>query len=464
MGIMANVSRGLRTMFGYDAVSQNGRRKIASLLLRSADDETTQTERGLLTVNGRDIRQNFAIAAWMIRRHLDYVSNFTFQAKTKDTNFNKYLEAWVAKVSRPHEYDVAGRRSREAAARMAEAARTVDGDILEVFMSDGRVQAIEGDRVRDPIGDTSRIYNRDRLFHGVLTDDAGAHLAYAVHARKRYAGGMLFERWVDARNANLFGYFDRFDQVRGVSPLAPALNTLRDTYKGVDYALGKMLVSQLFGLVFYRERAEEMGTKVTEAEGEGYQIDFGKGPLALNLDPGDRAEFLESKTPSVELQQFLQSTISIALKSLDIPFSFYDESFTNYSGARQALLQYQLSASLKQRDGQERLDNWLDRRMRLAADDGELQLNVDPDEIPWEFVPTAIPWIDPLKEVQAQVAAIEAGLTSRTRVVKSLGGNVEDVFDELQAEEAAASARGLRFGVTVASSIQQPPEVVTSGN
>jgi hypothetical protein len=42
--------------------------------------------------------------------------------------------------------------------------------------------------------------------------------------------------------------------------------------------------------------------------------------------------------------------IQTALKGLDIPYSFFDEAHTNYSGARQALLQYEQSADVKRHD------------------------------------------------------------------------------------------------------------------
>jgi len=103
-----------------------------------------------------------------------------------------------------------------------------------------------------------------------------------------------------------FGYFDRFDQVRGVSPMAAGVNTLRDTYEGFDYALAKMKVSQLFGLAFFREKSDPVDQpSPSDDDGAGYEVDFGRGPVLLDLDPGDRAEFLESKSPATEFQQFL---------------------------------------------------------------------------------------------------------------------------------------------------------------
>lgn len=57
-------------------------------------------------------------------------------------------------------------------------------------------------------------------------------------------------------------------------------------------------------------------------------------------------------------------------------------------------------------------------------------------------------WVDPLKEVNAQEKAIANGLKSRTQIVAAMGGNIEDVFDELAEEDRLAADRGLDFSKT----------------
>ena len=120
-------------------------------------------------------------------------------------------------------------------------------------------------------------------------------------------GGFAFERIVRAAFMEHHGFFDRFDQIRGISPLAPAVNTLRDCYEGYDHALAKMKVAQLFALAFYRQQADfegevyERETVVAGSEDaadgtleagdqQRYKVDFGRGPIKLELDDGERAE------------------------------------------------------------------------------------------------------------------------------------------------------------------------------
>ena len=126
-----------------------------------------------------------------------------------------------------------------------------------------------------------------------------------------------------ARNSWLLGYFDRFDQTRGISPLASALNSFRDTYEGFDLALAQSKVAQLFALAIKRNSIKAV-EDLEEQEGPAKyrdEIDFNRGPVLLELDPGDVAEFLQSNNPSSNWQAFMNLVIAASLKALDIPFS-----------------------------------------------------------------------------------------------------------------------------------------------
>jgi len=434
----------LPVRFGYDAVDDTSkRRRTPRVTVMSEDQQLTQSKRKSLIATTRDVRRNYAIAAWMIRKHLDYVSTFSFQARTEDEAFNRRLEELMEWRARRQNFDVALRHGRRRFIRLAEACRTIDGDFFVLELSSGKVQGIEGDRIRTPtLGGLPEGVDADKLTHGVQLAPGGAARAYCLCDRAKYGSGFQFKRMVPARHLVQHGYFDRLDQVRGISPLAAAVNTLQDTYENFDYALAKAKVTQLFALAFYRNAMEAVGdvTSATDAVGaedkSAYSVEFAKGPAVLDLDPGDRAEFLESRHPSSEFRQFSDAMIAVALKSLDIPFSFFDESFTNYSGSRQALLLYEQSAQTKQEDNRELLDALTAWWIKLWVLDGVLQLPAGwtIDAVKWEWIHKGIPWIDPLKEVKADAEAINAALTSRQRVLKRQGLDFWEVADELQAE------------------------------
>jgi capsid protein len=268
----------------------------------------------------------------MVRKHLDYVSQFEFHARTDDDTFNTELETFIDWWSQRENFDAAGRHRRSRFMRLLEARRVLDGDILPVKIHTGHVQAIEGDRVRNRTGLTTEPGTAGRDWvHGIECDSAGKAIRYAVHRRTRL-GGFEFERYVPAEHAYLHGYFDRFDQVRGISPILAGVNSLRDVYENFDYALAKAKVEQLFALAFYRNAEESLGQVEAEPTDDSetsdeettdkprYNVSFGRGPVMLDLEPGDRAEFLESKHPSSQFREFTLAVLAVAIKSLDLPY------------------------------------------------------------------------------------------------------------------------------------------------
>jgi capsid protein len=473
-----NITNAGRALFGYDAVEHTGKRKQATPRRRPEDRELTSRQRLVLSNSVRDLQRNFAIAAWAIRKHLDYVSTFTFQANTGDDALDELLEELITWWSRPLNCDATGRLSLSRMIRMGEARRTVDGDVLINQLADGRLQGIEGDRIAAPKEGADKLpagvtLEQLQQTHGVWINENGRAIAYAVNKRTGTNGdGLEFDRMLPAGFAALHGYFDRFDQVRGVSPMTPAINSLQDVYENFGYALMKSKVAQLFALNIYRENSDQLGELETVARGgtdadgapaeaadeeqQGYKIDFGKGPMLLDLEPGDRAEILESKTPSTEFQNFTNAMIGVSLKSLDIPFSFYDESFTNWSGQRQAWIQYDQSAEIKREDNRALLSRLTAWRLGLFIRDGDLEL---PRGMSFArvlqgctWISRGIPWLDPLKEITADIAAIKSCLIGPETAGRQRGLDVYKMIDERARVEAYAKSKNVTL------EYNEPPE------
>lgn len=450
-----SAGRSVVRAFGYAAAEAGDRqRKHATAVLRHEDGELTPKQRVQLVANSRDLQRNYAVARWMLAQHCNYVSTFNFQSRTGDKALDRRIEQLVADWSEAESCDVGGRHSLPDLIRLAEARRTVDGDCGILFLKSGQLQPIEGDRIRTPPGEAPPGTTPADWSHGVRTDAAGRALQYCICRRARVsdtspaAQGWQFERVLSADHLHLHAYWDRFDQTRGVSPFAAALNSLRDVAEGHAYSLAKMKVSQLFGLAIFRDSGDTLGTLTTDDDDAGaVSVDFGRGPFQLDLDAKDKAEFLESKSPSVEFQQWMQTSLQIALKALDLPFSFFAENYTNFSGARQAWIQYEWSARAKRRANRALLNKIMRWRLGLWMDAGVLP-EMDLAATPWKWLAAGVPWIDPLTEVQADVTAIAASLTSRSRVLHEQGESWEEVIEELAAEQAALEALGLNASIS----------------
>ena len=440
----------------YDAIVDKDRRRPPVRRVRHEDDAVGPRDREQLGATGRDVVRNFAIARYAINKHLDYVSSFSFQANTGDPALDAAVEQFIAGWSGRNRCDIARRHPLRRLIRLAEACRCVEGDVAFLKIAGavgsnnrGKLQAIEGGRIAQTDDIPDSVGGPKVFRNGVKTSAGGAAIEYHVANRDEH-GRLQWGRVVPARNLLFHAFYDRFDQVRGVSPVVSSLNTLQDVYEGMDYALAKIKVAQLFGLAVYRGSDDPLGAEsAIDTDGDGVTdetgVDFGRGPFQLDLDAEDRAEFLEAKTPAGETVEFLRQMIAVALKSLDIPYSFFDESFTNFYGSRGGLIQYLKSCRHKIADLQELLDDATRWRLGLAVADGELELpaGLDFADLRWEWVPDGVPWWDPVKEVNGHRMAIGAGLSDYQTVCRTAGTDFYQNVDRRAEQEAYARERGV---------------------
>ncbi len=458
---------------GYHGAADVGRRASPPNVTYAEDTVANQRVRRILEANARDLARNFAIAKWAINKHLDYVTSFSFQAKTSDQGFNRELEAYIAFRSTPGQFDIAGRHPMRRAIRLMEGCRVLSGDILAVRILNpgpvgnarGQIQFVESDRIRNPPDAEN---NSKEWINGVQVMNGGATRGYAIHNRTT-GSNFEFARTIPVRNAYLHAWYDRFDQVRGISPISASLNWFRDVYEGFEYTLARTKIEQLFGIQIYRDASEGFGQVPTVdsdddgAEDSGYEIDFGRGPFMLDLDPGDRAEVLNSSNPSGSTTDFLKLMIHVALRTLDIPYSFFDESFTNFYGSRGGLIQYLKACENKIADIQDCLNWWTNWVVGMAVGDGTITLPSGWvwDDVKYEHVPAGTPWWDPTKEVRGYAMAIAAGLMSPQRACRESGTDFETNVDEIAAAmDYAERARGGRgVPLTYADSTAFAPDI-----
>jgi capsid protein len=149
----------------------------------------------------------------------------------------------------------------------------------------------------------------------------------------------------------------------------------------------------------------------------------------------------------------------VSLKALDLPFSFFDESHTNYSGSRLAGIQYEESAKIKRHRLRLLLNKLTAWRLGLFIADGDLKLpdNVQPQDLKWEWSHAGVPLFDPLKEVSADIAAVNAGFASHQEVCKARGKDFKAIIDEIAEAQAYAKSRGVILSTALPSNAEDDP-------
>jgi len=435
--------------FGYDGAGSSRNRKPKKNKITSEDKQLRPTARKVLQATSRDLRRNEVAARWIISKHIDFVVHHNFQPNSGDEATNEKLREFYDYVSKKEQFDISGRYSLNEFMRKLESSAVVDGDVLTVRQRGGYLQAIESDRIRQPVhleqksglSPSSDAYDsplKDWV-QGVKIDVTGRHKEYAIWKRQAQGNGYEFERNVSAKKTIGMGFYDRFDQTRGISPLASVIDTLMDLNESYDYALAKAKVASLFALSITRDAQWGLGDDQEDGNSDPDRtIDFDKeGAIILDLDSGEEAKFLTAATPESATQDFWKDMISMTLKSLNIPYSFWDESYTNFNGSRTALILY-LRSCEKDRERQVNFRNeWFQWRLKIGILKGEIQLpatfDIDPKN--WLWVPDGLQYWDTMKEASADEKLINIGLRSRTEIRRERYGDEWSDVAKTLAEE-----------------------------
>jgi capsid protein len=424
----------------YNATRSTRNRKSATPKSQAEDWILDKLGRLKLTENGRDLRRNYSSVAWALNKHLDYNTTLRHQSTNGDDGLDTDIEAYITEQSQPENFDIAGRHSLDDMLRLTEGHAVIDGDCHWLKLHDGKIQGIEGERIINPTGYTGELpygYTPADFTHGIACDTGGRAMDYAVHSRTKT--GYKFHRLYPARQIITRGYYDRIDQIRGITPLSSALNDFRDLMEGQVYALSSAKIAQFFGLVLYRDAVSGVnGTAIAkEAEPDEprdykNEIDLNAGPQVMDLKAGDKAEYLKSATPSVEFQKWYITILAAALKSLGIPFSFWDESFTNFYGSRAALIQYIYSASIRRKPIIRLLDHWTRWKLSIAVANNIIRLprGMFVSDLKFQWVHAGMPWWKPKDEIAANAMAIERGFASTEDVCRESGEDAYEIAEK----------------------------------
>lgn len=451
-------SRKETSAFDYEAVQNTNRRKGIPSGQKPHQDvilKRHERKRGERLTN--DVLDNYPLAGWMIRRHLDAVSSFYFDVDKAAGDNRKVVMDLLREHGKARNFDAAKRHSRDEAMRLFEMNKVLDGDSLMAKITAksspryGSVQLVEGSQITKP-SDFPKSWNTTDKFREPRFTDQGLELDSFGGAKSfivcKYARGqrvLKFDRRVLARNAIYSGYFDRYQQTRGISPLLCAMNQLLDIKEGMEYILLKIKLHALFGYAITQDAidsADGLPSTSEDVEDEcpgedgvsqadvSREIDISNGPFGLNLIPGENVKTIESETPPESVRDYTGLAIRCALLALDIPYTFFDGRSASFSHIIADRKMYEESIRSKRGKNEEVMEQYLDWKVQMWIDDGDIKGTTYEELRPLVHVhPRPSPWLDKMSEIQASEREVALGLKSIPTLGKER--NV-DVFAELE--------------------------------
>lgn len=240
-------------------------------------------------------------------------------------------------------------------------------------------------------------------------------------------------------------------QVRGMSWLAPVLLRLSE----LDQLEDALLVGSKVAAMHAGFLTDLNGVSPNPYEGNqsGSVLESGLEPGTLKWLPAGVDVKFSTPQQASQTVEFAQLQLRAVAAGLGVPEHLLtgDLRGANYSSLRAGLVAF------RQRVEQIQFHTIIPQLVRpvwervitfavlsnAVAIGGPIS-----DALAAEFYPPAQPWVDPLKDAEAESALVAAGFKSRRQVVAAQGYNVEDLDVEIAADRGRESALGLVFGAS----------------
>lgn len=371
---------------------------------------------------------------------------------TLDVADSTYLENEFARFARRGEFEVTGRYTWTEFQRLLIQRLVLDGEVMvRRYLGAGRYgvqyQLISTERldprhnedrpggVRIRMGIELDAMNRPVAYH--LTQDQAAEVMTGtnrVTERTRVPASEI---------SHLFLPHD-VDQLRGEPWMSTAMRRMKDL-DGYEEA----------AVIAARVGAAKMGVLTKQADVDTPVGALGTQPSAdaqlpqITAEPGEFMGLPEGydlkpwdpQYPHEQFGQFVTTCLRGIASGLDVAYHNLanDVERVNYSSARVGVLEERetwkaLQGWLIEAFYGPMYSEWLDAALTVGALNLPLGKRAKFDAALWQG--RRWQWVDPAKDLQAAELAIRNGLTTRGRIIREQGADPEEVWRELEAENA----------------------------
>jgi lambda family phage portal protein len=255
------------------------------------------------------------------------------------------------------------------------------------------------------------------------------------------------------------------EQVRGVSPFAPIMKLFKDLNDYLNAELVSNIVTAAFSLfietgagvdpLYPAGALATMSETGTNADGESQTVRYQEmepGQIMYG-NTGEKPHPIAANRPGSTFDPFIRLILKAISSGLGVPYPilFKDMDAMSFAGYRGAMLEaWRVFVMLRSRLGEQFCAPVYGMLMEEAWLRGEIAVN---DFYANRFQLCRTEWrgypkgdIEPIKQVQANIAAIDARLKTRTAAVAEDGGDFYAVVETLEDEQRLLEEKGLLGG------------------
>ncbi|MGV8832541.1 MAG: phage portal protein [Devosia sp.] len=433
---------------GYDGAS--GGRRLRSQPETPATLSAMHAARGTLARRARYLATNNPLAASAVEGWVSALVGTGVKPQSNHadqgirTALNLGFENWTADADADGATDYYGLQALMARRLV------IDGEAFAVLINTGTtlsIRLIDAEQV-DP--SLNRDLANGRIVQGVEFDQSGRRVAYWIFPERP---GMAFATALQAVRVPAADVIHLFKpetpgQVRGISWFAPVMLRVNDLDGWRDSQLMRQKVAA--ALAGFITNSEGTGQPF-DGEQDGNTLIGGLEPGTLKFLPdGMDIKFSSPANIGAEVIDFAKITEREIAVGLGLPASILtgDLSDANFSSIRAGLIEWRRRIEALQHSVliHQALRPIWKRWATTEVFSGRVSTTV-PAALPAKFITPKQAWVDPKKDVEAELMAIAGGLMSRREAVTSRGVDIETLDAELAADAERAQTLGLTFNV-----------------
>jgi len=284
------------------------------------------------------------------------------------------------------------------------------------------------------------------ILQGIEFDALGRRRAYwlfPVHPGEAasFRRTRLESRPVPARNVLHLFERERAGQVRGVPWFAPVLLKLRDLDEYDDAELVRKKIEACFA-AFVTGDDDEATLGVDRGESDGRRIERFEPGMIEYLAPGRDVRFA---TPSASggYDEYMRVQLHAIAAGVGLTYELLtgDLSQVNYSSIRAGLLEFRRRMEALQ--WQLMVPGLCQPVWRRFVAVAQATGQLPPGEIRAEWTAPRFEAVDPLKDVQADILAVRAGLMTLKEAIARQGYDPAEVLEEIGSTNAALDDLGI---------------------
>ena len=446
---------------GFDIAKSNRTRRRYTGTGGGADKHQPAHTLWQIRETARAHERNSSLIAGVLNRACDEIvgPSFEFKPRTDDEEFDKRAAEHIRRRMDKDQFDWRGEIGYWTHLRLGFRSLWRDGDFLNVFLETGAVQTFEADELTTP-----RQAGDRWIVNGVEYSKDGPRIAYYVKKAAAKTDRGLVNTFaetqeVPAEAASLPAYRFRFNASRGV----PFLHASLGIYDRLDgYLDSETLAAELASHIVYlllrgandsrdytgQESRTSDPNATSRSDAEFDKLVRSEPGAILQGFPGEDVKRIGGDRPNNQVfEPYVTNVARIFGAGIGMPLELLmlDFSKTNFSSAKASFNVAQRAfRGWQSFMAAEDCLPWYRWQIARAIAAGELPVPASKegpaDPYAVQCIWPAWPYIDLQRQMQAFRMAIEAGIMSRSQIIReSSPMEPKDVFKEIDDES-------LRFG------------------